>query len=65
MLLPILNKCLWGVVGKSFHVILYCYEPFNSLLIIETTFFNALFASFAQLIQEYLLFCALTGDLDL
>ena len=53
------------MVGKSFHVILYCYEPFNSLLIIEATFFNALFASFAQLIQEYLLFCALTGALDL
>ena len=65
MLLPILNKCLWEVVGKSFDVILYCYEPFNSLLIIETAFFNALFASFAQLIQEYLLFCALTGALDL
>ena len=65
MLLPILNKCLWGVVGKSFHMILYCYEPFNSLSIIETAFFNALFASFAQLIQEYLLFCALTGALDL
>ena len=31
MLLPILNKCLWGVVGKSFPVIVYCYEPFNSL----------------------------------
>ena len=53
------------MVGKSFHVILYCYEPFNSLLIIETAFLNALFASFAQLIQEYLLFCALTGALDL
>ena len=65
MLLPILSKSLWGVVGKLFHVILYCYEPFNSLLIIETAHFNALFASFAQLIQEYLLFCALTGALDL
>ena len=42
MLLPILTKCLWGVVGKSFRVILYCYEPFNSLLIIQTAFFNAL-----------------------
>ena len=65
MLLPILTKCLWGVVGKSFRVILYCYEPFNSLLIIQTAFFNALFASFAQLIQDYLLFCALKGALDL
>ena len=64
-LLPILNKYQWGVVDKSFHMILYCYELFNSLLIIETAFFNALFASFAQLIQEYLLFCALTGALDL
>ena len=53
------------MVGKSFHVILYCYEPFNSLLIIETAFLNALFASFAQLIQEYLLFCKLRGALDL
>ena len=64
-LLPILNKYQWGVVDKSFHMIRYCYELFNSLLIIETAFFNALFASFAQLIQEYLLFCALTGALDL
>ena len=65
MPLLILNKCLWGVVGKSFHMILYCYEPFNSLLIIQTAFFNTVFAPFAQLIQEYLLFCALTGALDL
>ena len=65
MLLPILDKCLWGVVGKSFHMILYCYKPFTSLLIIETAFFNALFASFVQLIQEYLLFCALKEALDL